>query len=163
MQKKVCTIDTNESLAFFWSNLFPIPKPRGIPKPLIHIWNPEEPLLLNKSGNICYFQAQHWGFWTGTALGNRHQGMKNGASAIAGNKESNQRSLLPTSYSSSPVLTRVKDLKITWTGLFFGWKQVTWTLYLAKTHAIYSAKISQKLAKHLVLHWALQPVTSSCS
>ena len=56
-------------------------------KPLIHIWNPEKPLLL-KSGNICYFQAPHWGFWIGTPLGNRHQGMKNGMSAIAGNKES---------------------------------------------------------------------------
>lgn len=97
-------------------------------KPLIHIWNPEKPLLL-KSGNICYFQAPHWGFWIGTPLGNRHQGMKNGMrhqgmkngmSAIAGNKESNQRSLLPTSYSSSPIPTRVNDLKITWIDLFFG-------------------------------------------
>jgi len=76
--------------------------------------------LLLKSGNICYFQAPHWGFWIGTPLGNRHQGMKNGMSAIAGNKESNQRSLLPTSYSSSPVPTRVNDLKITWIDLFFG-------------------------------------------
>lgn len=156
MHKKVCTVDTNEtqSTSFLLKWLVhstSTQTARQMAEPLIHQGRRAVPLGGCEHPPLVSTSAEDPGL---AVPRDWHQRVEDGTSATTGvKKERPKKSVCsPALHSPLPPGPKSKRSERNVQRVVCWWKKVTWTLWLAKTNAIYSAKISQRLKKALVLH-----------